>query len=243
MRETRPRRAAAAAFVTILLAGPAARAEWTLDLYLQEAFPKQTRTNEQIAEINRTFGVDFDDWDDVHNLSLGAQLLRDVGPRWRVGLELDYSQGEVSGVETVESPAGPARLEFEQRYSSFADLLAAAHFRICPTCGRAEPFVLLAGGVAYEKDHTTLRLTNDFLDEGLRADHDGFYPVATAGLGVDVPLGAARRSFLQVGVAYFWGRLEETVPLEGSLAPSATTIADTDSTGPNYWIGFARRFG
>jgi len=27
--------------------------------------PKQTRTNAQIEQINDTFGVDFDTWDDV----------------------------------------------------------------------------------------------------------------------------------------------------------------------------------
>jgi hypothetical protein len=239
----RPAGPAAAILLIVLGAARAGAADWTLNVYLQEAFPKQTRTNEQIAEINRTFGTDFEDWDDIHNLSLGAQLFRDLTPRWRVGLELDYSQGEVAGDATIDTPAGPARLEFEQRYSTFADLLAAAHLRPCPDCRRVEPFVLLGAGVAYEKDRTTLTLRNDFLDERLRVDHDGWYPVATAGLGLDVPLSAARRTFLQIGAAYFWGRLEETVPMRGSLAPAATVVADTDSTGPNYWIGIARRFG
>jgi len=235
------RRAPTACALALAAALPAAAAERSFDLYVQEAFPKQTRTNAQIAEINRAFGVDFDDWDDVHNLSLGAKLLWRAAPRWRVGLELDWSRGEVDGEATVDTAAGPARLEFEQRYSIFADLLAAAHFLPCPDCRRAEPFVLLAAGAAYEKDRTTLTLRNDFLDEGLRADHDGWYPVATAGLGVDVPLSARRATFLQVGVAYFWGRLEEKVPVRGSLAPAPEAVADTDSTGPNYWVGLSWR--
>lgn len=234
---------AALALVGAWASAPAGAVEGSFDLFLQEAFPKQTRTNAQIAEINAAFDTDFDDWDDVHNLSLGAKLLWRVAPRWRVGVEVDWSQGAVDGEATVETLAGPARLEFEQRYSVYADLMAAAHFLPCPQCRRVEPFVLLAAGAAYEKDRTTLTLRNEFLDEGLRADHDGSYPVATAGVGLDVPFGARRRTCFQVGVAYFWGRLEDTVPVRGSLAPAPETIADTDSTGPNYWLGLAWRFG
>lgn len=216
---------------------------WSLNVYLQEAFPKQTRTNQQIAEINATLGTSFDDWEDIHNLSLGGQVLRQVGPRWKLGGEIDYSQGEVSGEETVETLAGPARAKFEQRYSTFADLLAAAHWLPCPACRRVEPFVLLAAGFAWEKDRTTLTLRNDDLDEGLRVDHEGSYPVATAGFGVDIPLTSSRRTYLQVGTAYFWGRLEERAAASGSLAPAPEVTADTDSTGPNYWIGLSWRLG
>jgi hypothetical protein len=225
------------------MAGPAGAAEWTLNLYAQEAFPKQTRTNRQIAEINATLGTHFDDWDDIHNLSLGGQLLRRVSPAWKVGVEIDYSQGAVSGEETVETLAGPARAEFEQRYSTFVNLLAAAHWTPCRDCRRVEPFVLAAAGFAYEKDRTTLTLRNDFLDESLRVDNDATFPVATAGVGLDVPLTGRRDLFLQVGTAYFWGRSEQTVAARGSLAPSPEVTADTDSSGPNYWIGLSWRLG
>ena len=70
-------------------------AGWQANVFVQEAFPKQTRTNRQIGEINAAFGTDFEDWDDVHNLSLGLQLFRRVTPRWFLGLELDYSRGAV----------------------------------------------------------------------------------------------------------------------------------------------------
>ena len=113
----------------------------------------------------------------------------------------------------------------------------------CPTCRRIEPFVLLAAGFAYEKDRTTLTLRNDYLDESLRVDHDGTYPVATVGIGVDIPLTRSRTTFLQVGTAYFWGRLEEEAAAQGSLAPAPQVTADTDSTGPNYWIGLSWRLG
>ncbi len=216
---------------------------WTFNLYLQEAFPKQTRTNQQIAEINATLGTHFEDWGDIHNLSLGGQLLHRCGPQWKLGFEIDYSQGAVSGAETVETLAGPARAEFEQRYSTFADLLAAAHWLPCRNCRRVEPFVLLAAGFAWERDRTTLSLTNDYLDERLRVDHDGTYPVATAGVGIDIPLSRSRTTFLQLGTAYFWGRLEERAAASGSLAPAPEVTADTDSTGPNYWIGLSWRLG
>jgi hypothetical protein len=222
---------------------PADAPAWTANLYLQRSFPKQTRTNRQIAEINDALGTRFDDWGDITNLSVGGQLLRRVAPRWKLGLEADYSQGELAGHALVPTEAGPARVDFRQRYSTFADLFAAAHFLPCPGCRRAEPFVLVAAGVGFEKDYTTLRLHNDFVDERLRVDNDGTFPVFTAGVGVDLPLGSRRTLFLQLGGAYFWGRFQQHVPARGSLAPAPEVLADTDSTGPNYWIGVSWHFG
>ena len=70
----------------VLLATAVSGAEpdrtWYFTLYLQESFPKQTNTNKQIQQINDTFGVNFNDWGDVHNLSLGAQLFKRVSPLW-----------------------------------------------------------------------------------------------------------------------------------------------------------------
>jgi opacity protein-like surface antigen len=213
---------------------------WSLTLYGQESFPKQTNTNDQIAEINRTFGTHFEDWDDTHNLSL--QLFRRVSPRWQLGLEVDGSRGSIGGTETVLTEAGPAELEFEQKYDLYADLLGVAHFLPCPSCRRVTPFVLLGAGVAYEKDTTTLTLRNEYLDSELTADSDGTFPVYTAGLGLDVPVPAGGPWYLEVGTAYFWGRFEHRVPARGDLAPAPEVLADTDSTGPNYWIGIGRRF-
>lgn len=237
--------AVALVLVVAWTTGPAPAQEpgWSASLYLQEAFPKQTRTNAQIEEINAAFGTRFDTWDDVHNLSVGIKLLRQVSSRWQVGIEADWSAGEISGTATIPTEAGPARLDFEQRYSVFADLMAAAHYFPCAGCRRIEPFVLLGAGVAYEKDRTTLTLRNEYLDEGLFVDNDGWFPVATAGLGVQVPLSARRAWRLEAGLAYFWGRLEHQVPARGSLAPAPEVTADTDSTGPNYWLGLAWRFG
>jgi opacity protein-like surface antigen len=216
---------------------------WSVSVYAQESFPKQTRTNAQIDQINAMFGTGFDTWDDIHNLSLGAKLFRRVAPRWWLGLEADWSAGAIDGKATVDTLAGPATLKFEQRYSVYADLMAAAHFLPCPDCRRFEPFVLMGAGVAYEKDRTTLTLRNEYLDEGLSVDNDGWFPVATAGLGAQIPLTARRNVALEVGVAYFWGRLEHKVPANGSLAPAPEVTADTDSTGPNYWLGVSWRFG
>ncbi len=215
---------------------------WSLTLYAQQSFPKQTNTNQQIAEINDVFGTHFEDWDDATNLSLGVQLFRRTSTRWQLGLEVDGSRGSIGGTETVLTEAGPAELEFEQKYDLYADLLAVAHFLPCPSCRRVTPFVLLGAGVAYEKDTTTLTLRNEFLDSGLRAKSDGTFPVYTAGLGVDVPVPANGAWYLEAGAAYFWGRFKHQVPARGDLAPAPEVLADTDSTGPNYWIGIGRRF-
>ena len=88
-----------------------------------------------------------------------------------------------------------------------------------------------------------LTLRNEWLDERLRVDNDGSFPVFTVGAGLDVPLRPRRDWFLEIGAAYFWGRLEHAVAARGSLAPSPEVVADTDSTGPNYWIGLCWRSG
>ncbi len=214
---------------------------WTI--YLQQAFPKQTRTNAQIEEINAVFGVDFDTWDDIANLSLGGKLFRRVDPAWLVGVEVDYSAGGLEGKTTIPTEAGPARLAFEQTYSIFTNVMAVAHYFPCARCARLQPFVLMGLGVGYEKDKTKLTLRNDYLDEGLLVDNDGYFPVGTAGLGVEITLSSDRAWFLEAGGAYYWGRLEHHVPASGSLAPAPEVLADSDTTGPNYWVGIGHRFG
>ncbi|MGE5235043.1 MAG: hypothetical protein ACM3O7_01690 [Acidobacteriota bacterium] len=211
-------------------------------IYLQQSFPKQTRTNDQIKQINGMFGVDFDTWDDVANLSIGGQYFRRIDPRWKVGVEVDYSRGSLTGDATVPTEAGPASLKFEQRYSVYADLLAVTHFLPCTTCERWTPFLFGGLGIGYEKDTTTLKLRNEYLDEGLRVENDGWFPVYTAGIGLDVYLGQARTWYVEVGGAYYWGRLTHKVKAEGSLAPAPEVLADNDTTGPNYWIGVGWRF-
>jgi opacity protein-like surface antigen len=228
---------------TLLPAVAAAQAEpWALTGYLQRSYPRQTRTNQQIEQINDAFGADFDTWDDAANLNLGTQVFRRVSPRFEVGAELDWSRGAIDGAATIPTGAGPARLAFEQRYSTYADLLAVAHYLFRPGWERARPFALGGAGVGYEKDRTTLTLRNDFVDESLRVDNDGWFPIYTVGLGLQVPVFGRRRWYVEGGVAYVWARLEHRVPAEGSLAPAPEVIADTDSTGPNFWVGIGRRF-
>ncbi len=215
---------------------------WSAVVYAQQSFPKQTRTNDQIQQINQAFGAHFDDWSDVVNLSLGAQLYRRVSPLWRLGVEVDWSRGSIDGKATIPTEAGPAQLAFEQKYSVYTNVMAVAHFEPCRSCGRATPFVYLGAGVAYEKDTTTLTLRNDYLDEGLKVENDGTFPVASIGLGADIALGARRNWFLEVGGAYYWGHLSHAVDASGSLAPAPRVTADNDSTGPNYWLGVGWRF-
>ncbi len=231
-----------ALLLSAAVAGAQADGPWYFTLYLQEGFPKQTNTNKQIQLINQTFGVHFDDWSDVHNLSLGAQLFKRVSPYWKIGVQVDYSAGSIEGKATVPTEAGPARLEFEQKYDVYADLYVVAHFLPCPSCTSVIPFIYGGGGIGYEKDKTTLTLTNEFINEGLRVDNDGTFPTFSVGVGIDVPLSRQDTWYLEIGGAYAWARLKHYVPATGSLAPAPEVLADTDSTGPNYWLGIGVKF-
>jgi opacity protein-like surface antigen len=210
--------------------------------YVQQSFPKQTRTNDQIKQINGMFGVHFDTWDDVANLSIGGQYFRKVDPNWQVGVEVDYSRGSISGRADVPTEAGEAGLRFEQKYSVYSDLLAVAHYLPCRTCERWTPFIYGGVGIGYEKDTTTLALRNAYIDEGLRVDNDGWFPVYTVGVGLDVYLSRARTLYVEAGGAYYWGRLTHKVKAEGALAPAPEVLADNDTTGPNIWVGIGWRF-
>jgi hypothetical protein len=235
------------AVVALAAAAPPACAEdrerpFSLTVYLQQAFPKQTNTNEQIESINNQLGTDFETWDDVANLSLGVQLFRRVSRWWHVGVEWDFSRGGISGSGTVPTMVGPAHVEFRQEYSVYTDLLAVAHFLPCPDCRRATPFVLLGAGVGYEHDTTTLTIKADYLDQWLKVENSGSFPVYTIGVGVELPMSINGSTYLELGGAYYWGRLDHMVTAEGPLAPAPEVRADNDTTGPNYWLGFGCRF-
>lgn len=231
-----------ACLALVAAAGTATAQEWSMSFYIQQAFPKQTNTNKQIEAINAAFGSDFDTWDDVANLSIGTQLYRRFSDVLLLGGEFDYSAGSLDGEATVETEAGPAQLAFEQRYSVFANLMFAAKYLPCRSCSTVVPFAYGALGVAYEKDRTTLTLRNEYVDQGLRVDNDGWFPAYTAGIGLDLFPFANKAWYLEVGTAYYWGRLKHSVAASGELAPAPEVEADTDSTGPNYWLGFGVKF-
>lgn len=224
----------------LLLLGlaPAASAEpgdWTLTVYLQHAFPKQDTTNEQIEEINALLGTSFDTWDDIVNVSLGAQAFREMNHRLQLGIELDLGAGGIEGEETT---AAGLHASFEQTYAIFVNVLGVAHV-ILHDGERLRPFVLLGAGVGYEKDRTRLSVRGV---GDVRVDNDGAFPAATAGIGAQWRVREGSRWHLEGGVAYYWGRLAHHVKAEGELAPSPYVLADNDSSGPNYWLGVGRRF-
>ncbi len=231
----------------LLLTGPFARAQgatgpWSGVLYLQQSWPKQTEANRQIKDINAAFGSNFNTWDDVANLNLGLQIFLDLDARWKLGLELDYSRGRIHGAQMVDTLAGPATLAFEQKYSIYADLMVIAQYNPWGRQGRWTPFLSAGFGLAYDKDRTLLTLRNDLLDETLaQVDNSGWFPILTAGAGVDVYLTQLRTWYAQAGLSYSWARLKHQVPASGSLINPQVT-ADTDSTGPNVWLGLGRRF-
>jgi len=121
--------------------------------------------------------------------------------------------------------------------------MVAAHYFPCRSCERVKPFFLMAAGAAYEKDRTTLTLTNDYLDESLRVDNDGWFPAATAGVGVEITL--VRRPRLVPGGG---GRLLLGPPRapragRGLARAGAPKCCPTTIDRTNYWIGIGRRFG
>jgi hypothetical protein len=226
-------------------AGP----EWSLTGYLQQSWPRQTETNRQIkVDINGGLGTHFKTWDDVANLNVGVIGLRQVAPGWRLGVQVDYSQGKLHGQEPVDLSAlglGPGSVRFEQRYGTYADLLAMVHYRPWGEAGRWAPFLLAGAGFAYEQDTTQLRFTSDSGGgevELLRVENHGWFPMLTAGVGLDVFLSDRRDWFAQIGVSQSWARLRRDAAAAGLLAPGPTVKADTDSTGPNAWLGLGTRF-
>jgi hypothetical protein len=214
----------------------------SFNFYVQQAWPKQTTTNNQIEQINQAFGTDFDDWSDVANLSIGAQLLWQVAPSWKIGVQADYGRGSIDGSDYVQTEAGEARLSFEQQYDIYADLYAVAQWLPWPEMKTVRPFVYGGVGIAYESDTTTLKLENPLIDAELRVENDGWFPTYSAGIGMDVPLSSSSAWYFEVGVAYVWARMTNQVPATGSLAPAPEVTADTDLTGPNYWLGVGLKF-
>jgi len=210
--------------------------------YIQQSWPKQTTTNNQIKQINQTFGTDFEDWSDVANLSIGAQQLWRVSPYWKVGVELDYSRGSINGSGQVQTEAGPATLSFKQEYNIYTDLYALAQFIPWPEWKKVRPFLFAGIGIAYESDTTTLKLRNQVIDSGLRVENSGWFPTYTAGIAADVPFSSKSPWYVEVGVAYVWARMTNQVAASGDLAPSPTVTADSDLTGPNWWLGVGRSF-
>ena len=92
------------------------------------------------------------------------------------------------------------------------------------------------------QDQILLNLRNDLMDESLRVDNSGWFPMLTAGAGTDIFLTERRTWYAEAGVSYSWARLKHSVAASGSLAPAPTVTADTDSTGLNAWLGIGRRF-
>lgn len=236
----------------LLLASVAVQAQeapgpWSMTVYLQQSWPKQTETNRQIKQdINGSLGTRFKTWDDVANLNVGVLALRTVKPGWKVGVEVDYSQGSIKGREGVNDfGLGPGTVAFEQKYSAYADVLAMVQARPFGEGGRWVPFFNLGAGYAYEKDRTTLGFSSSVGAgdvELLKVENSGWFPMLTLGAGVDVFFTERRTWYAQAGISYSWARLKHSAPATGLLATAPTVTADTDSTGPNVWLGIGRRF-
>ena len=186
----------------VSLSGQGTDPTWSITGYLQQSWPKQTETNRQIKEdINGGLGTHFQAWEDVPNLNVGLIGLRRLSPGWKVGLELDYSRGRLHGQEAVDLSGyglGPGSVSFEQKYSLYADLLVMAQYRPLGEGGRWVPFLSGGAGLAYEQDATRLGFASSVSAgdyELLRVDNRGWFPMLTAGLGLDAYL-SDRRDWL-----------------------------------------------
>jgi hypothetical protein len=242
-----------AGLVCLLLALPlpalAQQAEplWSVTGYLEQSWPKQTTTNRQIRQdINGAYGTHFETWDDVPNLNLGVIVLKKVAPKWKVGLDADWSMGSISGTEYLQnSSIGPGSLAFKEKYMTYADLQAIVQVRPLGEEGRVVPYLSAAAGVAYDRDATTIDFTSS-LDgttyKMLRVDNHGFFPVLNLGVGMDVFLSARREWYVEAQAGYCWARLKRDAPASGLAATGTTATDDTDDTGPNVQIGIGRRF-
>jgi hypothetical protein len=221
---------------------------WSMAGYLQQGWPKNTNTNQQIRDnINAPFGTHFETWDDVPNVNLGLLALRTVAPKWKVGLEADWSSGSIGGTQQAQDfGLGPGSVYLKEKYQTYADLQVLVQVRPFGDEGRVVPFLSTAGGLAYDNDSTTIRFMSSSgggTTDLLRVTNHGFFPVLNVGIGMDVFLSGKRLWFVETQLGYTWARLTRNAPASGPGANGQPTVKDdTDDTGPNVLLGVGRRF-
>jgi hypothetical protein len=220
---------------------------WAIAGYLQQGWAKNTNTNQQIHDqVNGSLGTHYETWADVPNVNLGVLALRSVSPKWKVGLEADWSSGSIGGTQSGQNDMlGSGSVYFQEKYKTYADLQILVQVRPFGEQGRVVPFLSAASGIAYDNDTTTLRFTSSQGGdpmELLHVNNHGWFPVLNLGIGMDVFLSAKRAWFLETQLAYTWARLKRNAPASGLVASGPTVVDDTDDTGPNVLLGLGRRF-
>jgi len=220
---------------------------WSVVGYLQQGWPKNTETNGQIRnQINPSLGTHYGTWSDTPNVNLGALVLRTVSPRWKVGMEADWSSGSIGGNQSGQSEAlGSGSVYFKEKYKTYADLQVLVQVRPFGEQGRVVPFLSAASGIAYDNDTTTLSFTSSQGGdpmELLHVNNHGWFPILNLGIGMDVFLSAKRVWFVETQAAYTWARLKRNAPASGLIVDTPTVVDDTDDTGPNVLLGLGRRF-
>jgi len=235
--------------LTLPLPALAQQAEplWSVAGYLQQGWVKNTETNRQIREdINGSLGTHYGTWKDVANVNLGVLALRTVSPKWKLGLEADWSSGSIGGTQNGQNSAlGSGSVYFKEEYRTYADLQVLAQVRPFGDTGRVVPFLSAATGIAYDDDTTTLKFTSSQGGDPMELLHvtnHGWFPVLNVGIGMDVFLGARRLWFVETQLGYTWARLKRNAPASGLIVSGATVTDDTDDTGPNVMLGLGRRF-
>jgi hypothetical protein len=213
---------------------------WNVVGYFQQSFPKQTKTNDQIDDLNSQFGTGFPTWDDTLNGNIGVFVLRTITRKLSAGVQFDYSAGRIGGREVVVTDLGDADIEFEQRYHHYIDLMGAVRYNFREDGNRLVPFLYGAAGVAHERDTSQLTIRNQFLDENLSVENSMAMPLGSVGAGVDLMF--ENGFFIEGMGSYTWGNKTKVVRAQGSLRSGDTIEANSQLTGPNYSIGVGKTF-
>jgi hypothetical protein len=196
---------------------PVARSEdrpFLFVAYGQAGFAASSLADQRIDRINSQWGTAFDSWGQPTAQSLGARLLKQISPRWSVGIEGDHGRASMKRKAVVHPPDGQL-LVLEQE-SDFADLLLVGRHSLCGSCSRFEPFVLAGAGVGYARGSTLFEANPTgphAVYNYLRLESAGWLPVATGAVGLSTPLDDRERWSLELGAGYLWGRLRQNVQL------------------------------
>ena len=244
-----------ASLIASILVVPVARSAdrpFLIEVYGQAGFADQSLADQRIDRINEHWGTDFETWNDPTVQYLGARLLKEVSPRWMIGLQAEYGRAPMSRSALAIPPFEPPtehKFVLKQE-SDLADLMVVGRRSLCSSCRRLDPFVHVGAGVGYatgsthfEANPTVPHLFYNYL----RLESDGWFPVATVALGVSTPLNDGGRWFLELGTGYQWGRLSHDVRVEGPLRfpgePGGEQVStETNATGASFWLGLGARF-
>lgn len=182
----------------------------------------------------------------AHNINghgAGLVVLKQLSAGWLAGLQADYVRSSDTANELTDS----AQISSSQR-NAVGDLIFIGHRTLCSSCSRVSPYLLAGAGAGYAKSSAfyAANRVNEIVYNSANAKSNGWFPVATAGLGVIAPIDSRSRWSIDFGGGYTWGRLKQSVSRQGTQPfPGETggrVSIESSLTGPAFWLGIARRF-